>query len=329
MAGFRLNIFVATLVCCLIVACMLFTLTASDVRADTPATSIPQNNTTTPTSTPTPTPGPTPLPRQVFSDPRWDGDRVSILVTNNGAAVTVVAYLSDPMSNLTYTVDTGVTKRVQTPKATAASGMVDYSFNAYEHNSVIQIYEDSLPVSVSPTPPPESAVMSGIVLNAATNSPISGAVVNLTSDTFKKAYPPVYTDASGAFLTPSMYPDSYQVTIRAEGYQTLTINTARLTSGVQKLNDQKLSPISVSSPTVAPTPTPVPSVNPSPTPGSPVDAWVNLLSSPTVCVSTIAVLLGAGVSATALYEWTLRQRERRRKEAEKSEQEKRSGENKP
>jgi hypothetical protein len=51
-----------------------------------------------------------------------------------------------------------------------------------------------------------------------------------------------------------------------------------------------------------------------------MDAWLNLLYSPQACCGTLAIGLGAIVSATAIYEWTLRQRERR-KTAEKKEEE--------
>jgi hypothetical protein len=90
-----------------------------------------------------------------------------------------------------------------------------------------------------------------------------------------------------------------------------------MTDGVIR-NVQQMNPILLQKlPSAAtPTPMPAPSATSSPTPGSPVDAWVNLLYNPTICISTLALGLGAVVSATAIYEWTLRQRERRRKDAE-------------
>jgi hypothetical protein len=64
-------------------------------------------------------------------------------------------------------------------------------------------------------------------------------------------------------------------------------------------------------------PTAAPTTAPSPTPGSPLDAWLNLLYSPQACCGTIAVALGTIVSATAIYEWTMRQRERRKRDGTK------------
>jgi hypothetical protein len=238
------------------------------------------------------------------------------MVTNNGAPINVEAYIDTPSNKNIVPVDSGISKRVSTLSITPENGrIVSYGFHAYENGTLIQSYENSIVISASPTPPPETSSVSGTVVDSVTNNPINGAEVIFTSETYGKQYPSAFTDSSGTFMTiGKMYPDSYSITVKASGYQTLTgMGTDTLGSGAQKLTDEiKLTPIAMSSPT----PTPAPSVTPSPTPGSPLDAWINLLYNPTICISTLALMLGAIVSATAIYEWMLRQRERRRKEAE-------------
>jgi hypothetical protein len=286
--------------------------TATPTLAPTPL----NNSTTTPTPVATPSAVPTPGPRTVFSEPRWDTDHVSILVTDNGAPITVEAYIDTPSNKNIVPVDSGASKRVSTLSITPQNGrIVNYGFKAYENGTLIQSFENSLVISASPTPPPETASISGTVVDSVTNNPINGAEVIFTSETFGKQYPSTFTDSSGTFLSiGKMYPDSYTIAVKANGYQTLTgMEIKNLNSGVQKITDLiKLTPIAVSTST----PTPGPASTPSPTSGSPIDAWVSLLYNPTICISTLALGLGAIVSATAIYEWTLRQRERRRKEAE-------------
>jgi hypothetical protein len=236
-------------------------------------------------------------------------------VTNAGAPISVEAYIDVASNKNIVPVDSGVSKRVSTLSITPQNGrIVNYGFKAYENGTLIQSFENSLVVSASPTPPPESASLSGTIVNSVTNAPINGAEVILTSETFDKQYPSAFTDASGTFVTiGKMYPDSYIVIVKANGYQTLTGMRMTLNSGVQKLNDPiKLDSIAASSPTA----TPAPANTPSPTPGSPLDAWVNLIYNPTICISTLALTLGAIVSATAIYEWMIRQRERRKKDAQ-------------
>ncbi len=267
-------------------------------------TATPHNNSTvTPSPTAVPTPVPTPAPRTVFSEPRLDTDHVSILVTNNGAPITVEAYIDAPSNKNIVPVDSGISKRVSTLSITPENGrIVSYGFKAYENGTLIQSYENSIVISASPTPPPETASISGTVVDAATNAPINGAEVIFTSETFGKQYPSAFTDSSGTFMTiGKMYPDSYTITVKANGYQTLTgMEIKNLNSGSQKItNPIPLNSITVSSPT----PTAAPAITPGPTPGSPLDAWVNLLYNPTICISTLALTLGAIVSATAIYEW--------------------------
>jgi hypothetical protein len=174
---------------------------------------------------------------------------------------------------------------------------------------------ENVPVTVvasgTPTPPPETGILTGTIVDSVTGNPINGAEVIFTANTFDKQYPAVFTDGSGTFVSDRMYLDSYTITVKAGGYSTLTgERTNTIGSGTQRLVEQiKLTPITVSTPTPTPTPTP------SATPGSPMDAWMNLLYSPQACCGTLAVALGAIVSATAIYEWTMRQRERRKRDA--------------
>jgi hypothetical protein len=306
------------LMCGLIVVGLLITMSVAGTLA-VGATPTPHNNSTA-TPTPTPVPTPTPAPRTVFSDPRWDTDHISIMVTNSGAPITVEAYIDTPSNNISTTVLSGVSKRVSTLSITPENGrIVNYGFKAYENGTLIQSYENSIVISASPTPPPETATVSGTIVDSATNNPIIGAEVILTSETFDKQYPSAFTDSSGTFVTiGKLYPDSYMVTVKANGYQTLTgLRLPNVNSGAQKItNPIKLDPIALASPTAAPTA--APTMSPSSTPGSPIDAWVNLLYNPTICISTLALTLGAIVSATAIYEWMQRQRERRKREAAES-----------
>jgi hypothetical protein len=308
----------AVLICSLIAVGLLLSmsiagaLAAGGAATPTPVPTPHSNS----TATPVPTAMPTPAPRTVFSEPRWDTDHVSILVTNNGAPITVEAYIDTPSNKNIVPVDSGASKRISTLAITPQNGrIVNYGFKAYENGTLIQSFENSLVISASPTPPPETALISGTVVDSVTNNPINGAEVIFTSETFGKQYPSTFTDSSGTFISVGkMYPDSYTIAVKANGYQTLTgMEIKNLNSGAQKITDMiKLTPVAVSSVT----PTPGPAVTPGPTASSPIDAWVNLLYNPTICISTLALGLGAIVSATAIYEWTLRQRERRHKEAE-------------
>ncbi|MGA9141391.1 MAG: carboxypeptidase-like regulatory domain-containing protein [Methanocella sp.] len=312
-AGFRFKMTAAAFICGLIIVCSLLALTACDAKAAGNATATPVNNSTTITPTPVATPAPTPAPRQVFSDPRWDTDHVSIMVTNGGAPITVEAYIDTPSNKNIVPVDSGISKRVSTLAITPENGrIVSYGFKAYENGTLIQSYENSIVVSASPTPLPETAIVTGKVSDTASNAPIAGAEVTFVPRDFDRNYPSVNTDSSGSFTTTGkMSPGIYYLTVKASGYSPKTL-TVEVGNGPQQMSDPiKLDSTAVASPTATPGPTP------SPTPGSPVDAWVSLIYNPTVCISTLALTLGAIVSATAIYEWMLRQRERRKKEGEK------------
>jgi hypothetical protein len=305
----------AAVICGLIVACSLLALTICDAEAGN-ATATPVNNSTI-TPTPAITPTPIPAQRQVFFDARWDMDHVSVQVNNNGPAITVEASIGSLSNKITTQVDTGYNVKVLTQAINAKNGdIIRYWFKAYEGSTLIDSMEGSVQVEAKPTVPPETAKVSGIVKDSVTKEPIVGAKVVFKSTNYSKEYDPIYTSESGRFTTPyPMYPDTLEVTIDKSGYDELITNVYVLPGGTQDITQPLyLNKIGGQAST---TPTPTPGPTPSPTPGSPVDAWVNLLYNPTVCISTLALTLGAIVSATAIYEWMLRQRERRKKEGEK------------
>jgi hypothetical protein len=260
------------------------------------------------TITPTPAPVPTPAPRQVFSNWKWEADHVSVMVTNNGAPIQVEAYIESPGNRNIVPVDAGAAKRVSTLPVSAEPGqIISFGFTALENGTQIDRIEKSIVVpasAASPTPPPETAIVTGKVVDASTREPIVGAEVIFTSKTFDKQYPSAFTDSSGTFTTiGKLFPDNYYITVKASGFDTLTSLEVRVTEGSQQISDPlALRKISAATSTALP----------GPTPGSFLDAWASLLYSPATCIGTVAVGLGAIVSAIAVYEWILRQRERRK-----------------
>jgi hypothetical protein len=305
----------AALICGLIVVGLLLSMSAAGAFAagDT-GTPTPQNNSTTsPTPTAVPTAVPSPAPRQVFSTVSWDVDHAAVLVTNNGEAIDVEAYIGSLSNKTTTHVGAGITTRVPTMTISAASGQIIRCwFKAYENGTLIDSME--VPVTVAagtPTPPPAKASLNGIITDTS-NNPVTGAEVTFESATWGNKYT-VVTDTSGQYSVSAMIPDTYKITITAGGYQIYRAMTDGVISDIQQMSPIILQKLPSGT---TPTPTPAPSATSSPTPGSPIDAWVNLLYNPTICISTLALGLGAIVSATAIYEWTIRQRERRRKEAE-------------
>jgi hypothetical protein len=202
----------AMLMCGLIVVGLLLSMSAA--MAATPTQHI---NTTTPT------PVPTPAPREVFSTVAWDDDHAVVQVTNNGAAIDVEACIGSQSNKTTTHVSAGATTRVPTMSINAAPGQIIRCwFKAYENGTLVDKMED-VPVTVmtaaTPTPPPETGILTGTVVDSVTGNPINGAEVILTSNTYDKQYPFVYTDASGTFVSNKMYLDSYTITVKASGYQ--------------------------------------------------------------------------------------------------------------
>jgi hypothetical protein len=312
MAGFRFKPMAAALMCCLIVAlivCSLLALTAGEAAAEGNETVTPVNNTTI-TPTPVVTPTPAPSERQVFFNAHWDTDHVSVQVNNNGPAITVETFIGSLSSKTTVQVAANTSIKVPTLAIDAKNGdIIRYWFKAYENGVLIDAMDGNLQVEAKPTIRPETAIVSGTVRDASTGAAITGADVTFVPRDFDRNYPATATDSTGTFTTAGkMSPGIYYLTVRANGYEPKTL-TIEVGDGPQQISDPiTLVRIASASPTATPGPTPTP------TPGSPIDAWMNLLYNPTVCVSTIAVGLGGAVSATAIYEWTLRQRERRKKE---------------
>jgi hypothetical protein len=284
------------------------------------------NDTATPTAapsmTPTPdataTPVPTPAARPVFSSPKWDEDRESIVVNNNGGPITVVAWIDNPSKNLTYQVDAGITETVVTPSVLTQDGqIINLGFQAYENNTLIDSYNATITVEMGPTPtalPPESVTISGTIVDADNGSPIAGANVTFRSLTYDKTYPAVATGADGIYTSPKMYPDEYSIKVTANGYQAVGRTSEKIT-GDSIVDDIPLKRLAGPS---TPTPTPVP---PTSTPSSPVDSWLSLLYNPALCVGTVSSLIAVIVGSIGIYEWMERKREgRQKRESEKKDE---------
>ncbi len=270
--------------------------------------------TPTPTSAATPTPTPTPAPRKVLSSAKWENDHVSMLVTNSGGPIMVEAYIDDPSNAVTTTVKQGATVRVNTNSITAEQGqIIVFGFKAYENGTQIDKFEGTLvagQTQVSPTPPPETASLSGTITDASTGAPVEGAEVVLKSQSYGKQYEAM-TDSSGTFITGSIYPDTYDIIITKAGYKQEIRHTMNRIEGMQQMDAISIQKVpSGVTPTVVPTPTPTP------TPTSPLDAWIALLYTPTACMATITGSIGLIVSLTVIYEWYMRQKERRAREAQ-------------
>lgn len=264
--------------------------------------------------TPTVTPIPTPEPRPVFSNPRWESDHISIIVNNNGGPIEVHAYIEDVSNEIIYKIPAGTTnKKIWTNSISADAGqIVNFGFKAYENGTLIDSKETSLTVILNPTStplPPETATISGIIVDKETKSPIVGAEVYFTSETFDKQYPVIITDEFGAYRSDSMYPDNYRIMVKKDGYKPMYISTQDKVEGDQTLSDLELEKLSSSVTVQPPTPTPL-------APASVLDSWLTLLTSPTLCVGTIASLVGVIVSLTVIIEWLERQKERRKRDME-------------
>lgn len=291
---------------------LFFVGTALAYQGNSTTTAAP---TTDPSLTPTPnataTPVPTPAARQVFSSPKWDDDHETIVVSNGGGPISVVAWIDSPSKNLKYQVDGGITETVSTPSILTQNGqIVNFGFQAYENGTLIDSYNATITVSIGPTPtalPPESVTIAGTIVDADNSSPIAGATITFRSMTYDKTYPPVTTNGDGTYTSPKMYPGEYSIKVMANGYQA----TARTTEKVTE--DSMVDNIPIKRIVITPTPTPPPS----PTPVNPVDSWISLLYNPALCVGTISSLIAVIAGSIGIYEWMERKREGRlRKEKE-------------
>jgi hypothetical protein len=273
-------------------------MTGTAMAADHPNSTANATPTATPSIAPTPgatvTPVPTPAPRQVFSSPKWDNDHETIAVSNNGGPISVVAWIDSPSKYLKYQVDAGQTETISTPSILTQVGqIVNFGFQAYENNTLIDSYNATISVGPMPTAlPPETVSIAGTIIDAGNSSPIVGATVTFRSITYGKTYPAVTTGSDGSYVSPKMYPDEYSIKVSTGGYQAITLTTEKITS------DSMVDSISLKR--MSGTPTPVP---PSPTPSSPVDAWLSLLSNPIACLGSLTALVTAIGGSIGIYEW--------------------------
>lgn len=316
--GYKLKNITRPLIIALI-ALMFFT-----VIFIAPYGALADNSTATPTPdvSPTPTPTPQPTPRTVFpNNPRWETDHIVITVNNNGPAISVTAYIEDAYNSIIYNVPANKTNyKISTPSISVQDGeIVRYGFLAYENGILVDRKESSLVVTIGATPtpmPPESATVSGVILDKTTGQPLAYAQVIFTSKTYDHQYPAITTGTDGSFRTGKMYPDYYSIQVVATGYQTISIaNTTEVIQGDVTLQTIQLERLPSFTPTPTPTPTATPTVNV-------LDNWINVLGTPTLCVGTLSSMVAVLVSLTVIYEWLERRREKRRKADEKAEQDK-------
>jgi hypothetical protein len=311
------------MICALIVLLSLtsisFTAGAANDNIPTPTITLPINNST---ETPTPTVAPTISPRTVFSSPKWESDRISIVVNNNGGPIEVRAYIDNPSNLVIVPIDAGaVNKKVYTNPITAENGqIVNFGFKAYENGTLIDSKEAAITVIIGTTPtpvPPETSTLKGMVIDSTTKAPIVGAEVIFTSKTYGKQYPMVITDEFGSFTSPKMYPDYYSMVIKAQGYKPEYIDTNRL-EGDQQLKDPlMIEKLAIVTPT--PTPTPDPEADF-------FKSWITILTSPSACVAFVSSIVAVIVSLTVIYEWLQRQKERRLRDEKKQKEEGKAGE---
>jgi hypothetical protein len=193
---------------------------------------------------------------------------------------------------------------VSTPSIEAQNGqVVTFGFEAYENTTLIDSYTKTVAVIISPTAsalPPESASITGVVVDQSTGKAVSGATITFRSVSYEKTYPSITTGSDGSFMSPKMYPDVYTITISASGYQPSSLTTNGKITG-----DTTVAAIEIKSISVAtPTPTPSPTANP-------LDSWVSLLYNPALCVGTISSLIAVIAGSIGIYEWMERKRRER------------------
>ncbi len=265
--------------------------------------------TPTPTATASPTPVPTPAPRQVFSSPNWVVDHETIVVKNDGANITVVAWIDDPSNSMNYSVNASETKTVATPSILAQDGeIVNFGFQAYENQTLIQSkkFAITLDLAATPTPlPPESVTISGTVVEAGNGAPIAGAEITFRPEAIDKTYGPVTTDSDGYFTSPRMYAGiKYTIDVTATGYRHNSSTTSDRITGNAMLSGIVLTKLGGGA-TPTPTPTPLP---PSATPANPLDLLVPFLYNPALCIGTISSLVAVIAGSIGIYEWIERKR---------------------
>jgi hypothetical protein len=295
--------------------------TASNDTTATPTVTITPSPspTVSPTVSPTASPTPTIIAGTLFNNAYWNDDHVSVTVTNSlDQQIQVTAYIGTIGNATKYIVDPGATQTLDTPvyKNAQEGQILNFGFIAYLNGTKIDSIETTVtvPASGTSTPAPqETSTVSGTVVDASNNTPIAGAEVTFNSPTYNKKYT-VITGSDGTFTTDKMYPDRYDVSIKADGYKT-TLRTTSMITGAGVLDQIALERIST--PTqVPPTVTPTPSQ-------SIVSSWMSVLSSPQVCLGTLSALVAVIAGSIGIYEWLARQRNARlKKEKEVSDKEK-------
>ncbi len=262
-----------------------------------------QSITPTPGVSFTPTPVPTPAPRKVFNTATagWSVDHESITVVNSGAPIAVIAWIESTSQSTTITVGRNESVTVSTPSIQAQNGqVVTFGFEAYENGTLIDSYTKTVAVIISPTAsalPPESASITGVIVDESTGKAVSGATITFRSVSYEKTYPSVTTGSDGSFTSPRMYPDVYTMTISASGYQPASLTTNGKITGDTTVAAIELKAISVATATPTPTPT-----------ANPLDSWVSLLYNPALCVGTISSLIAVIAGSIGIYEWMERKR---------------------
>lgn len=275
------------------------TVTPTTIASITPT----PNDTASPTVSASPTAVPTPTARQVFASPKWESDHVTIVVTNSGEPITVVAWIDNISKKATISVGAGETIVVSTPSIQTQSGqIIKFGFDATQNGTAIDSYSATITVGqvVTATPTPtESVTISGLILDDS-GSPITGATVTFRSVIYDKSYPAVTTGSDGSYVSPKMYPDVYTVTVTHTGFEPVSLTTNGKITG-----DAALSPIQLKKLGGTPTPTTAPA---SPTPANPIDYWISLLYNPALCIGTISSLIAVIAGSIGIYEWMERKR---------------------
>jgi len=292
----------------------------ASIAADDNNTTSNNTPTATPTITVTPSPGPTaspsasPTPTSVagtlFTNAYWNGDHVTVTVANSlDQQIQVTAYIGSIGNATKYIVDPGASQTLDTPvyKNAQEGQILSFGYIAYLNGTKIDSIETTVtvPASGTSTPvPEETSTVSGTVVDASNNTPIAGAEVTFTSPTYSKKYT-VITGSDGTFTTDKMYPDRYDVTIKADGYKT-TLRTTSMITGAGVLDQIALE--RVSTPSQGP-----PSATPTPT-QSTTNTLMSILSSSPICLGTLSTLVAVIAGSIGIYEWLARQRNARRKQ---------------
>lgn len=286
--------------------------TSNNTTTVTPTvTAVPSPSPTeSPTASPTASPVPTPIAGTLFKNAYWNDNHVSVTVTNGlDQQIQVTAYIGSTSNNTKYIVDPGTTQTLDTPvyNGAAVGQILSFGYIAYLNGSKIDSIETTvtIPASGTSTPvPQETSTVSGTVVDSTSNTPIAGAEVTFTSPTYDKKYTTI-TGSDGTFTTDKMYPDRYDVSIKAEGYKT-ALRTTSMITGAGVLDAIAMD--RATTPSQQP-----PTVTPSPSPTSALSSWTSIIYNPTVCVGTISSLIAVILGSIGIYEWLSKQRAARKK----------------